>query len=409
MIEEDHRVDRVVILADESANWKIAGLRQLDRLVLALDEFAKTIGTAEKIDISVFWKPEIPLSERWLPKDPRIGRVRLIEPSGSPEPDARILATRLFVGRNALSIFLSTTAPVKAEQPIVDPTLGWRQFFEQFERTCRNATAAEEERGWRFLAQPAEIVASEMLFLRHMGKSQDGIVSKFLNRPLVRPITRCLLRFPIKPTTWTLSMFALPLIAFAFLLRGDYAGILVGAAIYQLFSMLDSCDGEIARAKYLESKRGGRVDDFCDMIGGFVFLTGLGFGLSHWHGSAFYAAEGIFCVAIIAANEFLLRISKPETNLDPSPLGRALYPRYRQVIQQSGVLFLGENFVWCLLQLTKRDVMILFFLILALAGLAPWILHLSLAFAAVGLLLAGITRLKRRTHVRGIVSSSLEL
>ena len=31
---------RVLILADESADWNVAGLRQLERLVLAVDEFA---------------------------------------------------------------------------------------------------------------------------------------------------------------------------------------------------------------------------------------------------------------------------------------------------------------------------------------------------------------------------------
>ena len=54
MIEEHHGFDRVVILGDESANWQIAGLRQLDRLVLGLDEFAKAMGTANKIEIVVF-------------------------------------------------------------------------------------------------------------------------------------------------------------------------------------------------------------------------------------------------------------------------------------------------------------------------------------------------------------------
>jgi hypothetical protein len=41
-------LSRVVILADESANWRVAGLRQLDRLVLCLDEFAK----AEPLDLT---------------------------------------------------------------------------------------------------------------------------------------------------------------------------------------------------------------------------------------------------------------------------------------------------------------------------------------------------------------------
>src|SRR5437016_1893259 len=111
MIEEHHGFDRVVILGDESANWQIDGLRQLDRLVLGLDEFAKTTGTTNKIEVVVFWKPEIPLSERWLPKYQRITSVQLTEASGSVQPEARVLATRLFIARNALSKFLPTTPP----------------------------------------------------------------------------------------------------------------------------------------------------------------------------------------------------------------------------------------------------------------------------------------------------------
>jgi hypothetical protein len=220
MIEEYQGFAFVVILGDESANWQIAGLRQLDRLVLGLDEFAKAIGTPNKIDVVVFWKPEIPLSERLLPKHQRITRVRVTEASGSIEPEARVLATRLFIARNALSKFFSTTPPVKIEEPIVDLTGAWPRLCEQFERTCRSATHAEEEH-WRFLAHPSEIVAREKHFLRHSGKSQDGMVAKFLNRPISRVITRLLLKFPITPNAWTISTFALAPVAFVFLARGD--------------------------------------------------------------------------------------------------------------------------------------------------------------------------------------------
>src|SRR4029453_14601208 len=120
----------------------------------------------------------------------------------------RILATRLFVARNALSKFFSTTPPVKIEQPIVDLTGAWPRLFEQFERTCRSATSTEEEH-WRFLARPGGIIASEKQLLRHSGKSQDGIVSKFLNRPISRAITRLLLKLPITPNPWTILTFSL--------------------------------------------------------------------------------------------------------------------------------------------------------------------------------------------------------
>jgi phosphatidylglycerophosphate synthase len=383
MMEEHHRFDRVVILSDESANWQIAGLRQLDRLVLGLDEFAKATGTANKIEIVVFWKPEIPLSERLLPKHQRITRVRLTEASGSVEPEARILATRLFIARNALSRFFPTTPPVKIEQRIVDLTGAWPRLFEQFERTCRSATRAEEEH-WRFLAQPSEIIASEKQLLRHSGKSQDGMVSKFLNRPISRVITRLLLKLPITPNAWTMLIFALAPVAFVFLVRGDYTGFLVGSALFQLMNILDGCDGEIARAKYLDSERGRRLDAFCDFVANLIFVLCLGIGLFRQPSVSanirfVYLLESLIAFFILAGGlgrklmALLARDSKhvvwrrqEDFNLAERFFGRAL-----------------TAFIY---QITQRDVIYFGFLLLAIAGRASWILHIFFAFSVITLL-----------------------
>jgi phosphatidylglycerophosphate synthase len=383
MIEEHHGFDRVVILGDESANWQIAGLRQLDRLVLGLDEFAKAMGTANKIEIVVFWKPEIPLSERLLPKHQRITCVRLTETSGSLEPEARILATRLFVVRNALSKFFSTTPPVKIEQPLVDLTGAWPRLFEQFERTCRSATRAEEEH-WRFLAQPSEIVASEKHLLRHSGKSQDGMISKFLNRPISRVITRFLLKLPITPNAWTISTFALAPVAFVFLARGDYTGFLVATAIFQLINILDGCDGEIARAKYLDSERGRRLDAFCDFVANLIFVLCLGIGLFRQplvsaNIGFVYLLESLITFFIMAGGvgRFLMPLLARDTTREVSR---------RQEDFNLADRFFGRALTAFIFQVTQRDVIYFVFLLLAIAGLASWILHIFFAFSVITLL-----------------------
>ena len=71
--------DRVIILADESASWEIAGLRQLDRLALALDEFARSISSQRKIEIVIFWRPSIAAAQRWQPNDPRLTRCQFVD------------------------------------------------------------------------------------------------------------------------------------------------------------------------------------------------------------------------------------------------------------------------------------------------------------------------------------------
>src|SRR4029077_15488549 len=121
-----------------------------------------------------------------------------------------------------------------------------------------------------------------------MSKPQDGFVSRFLNRPVSRRITRFLLKFRIHPNAWTISIFVLPLIACVFFVRGNYVSIVIGAAIFQVFSILDGCDGEIARAKNLESKFGERLDYFCDFIASLLYVLALGLGLHR-------SIEGIVC------------------------------------------------------------------------------------------------------------------
>lgn len=214
-----------------------------------------------------------------------------------------------------------------------------------------------------------------------MSKPQDGFIARFLNRPISRRITRLLLKFPIHPNAWTISIFVLPLIACAFLVRGDYVSVVIGAAIFQVFSILDGCDGEIARAKNLESKFGERLDYACDFIASLLYVLALGFGLRR-------LSEGIACAVLITANEWFLRAGKSQASIISSTLHESFYTRHRSMIGHSGLLNLGERFVWWLFQLTKRDMAVVVFLILALLGLAEWILHLWTIVAGASLVLS---------------------
>lgn len=222
-----------------------------------------------------------------------------------------------------------------------------------------------------------------------MSKPQDGFVSRFLNRPISSRITRILVKFPIHPSAFTASIFVLPIIAAVFLVRGDYLSVLLGAAIYQLFSILDGCDGEIARARNLESKFGERLDNICDFFGSLIFVLALGSGLNHFK-------ESVICAVLISANELLLRWGTGAKRVASEDFHESFYARHHGMIGHSGLLELGERFVWWLFQLTKRDVAILFFLLLAVLNLAIWILHLwtiaagaSLAISAIATARAG--------------------
>ncbi len=345
---------RYLILADESADWRIGGLRQLERLLLALNEFVGK-NSAEPAVVEISWRPG---SREHLPA--RSWPHLILAESGSSS-DSVLLSTRLLVRRNELDA-------LRPALPSGSISKSWEENFRRFESIAVSST--------NWLADHAAARKADRRFLQRAGKPQDGFVSRWLNRPVSRAVSRWLLKFPITPNGWTFGILILPLLATALVARGGYASILAGTLVYHLHSILDGCDGEIARAKYLESARGKHIDDFCDIVGALFFVIGLGFGLSR-SGIVLYFYEGVVCAAMIATNEILLRLPQPK-KAEPTVAGlsEAFYPRHRQMIQNSGIMFMGDRVVWLVVQATKRDVGILLFVLLALGDVAQWIVHL---------------------------------
>jgi phosphatidylglycerophosphate synthase len=249
---------------------------------------------------------------------------------------------------------------------------------------------------WNYLNNRREIASSERRFLKHNGKSQDGLVSRHLNRPLSRAVTRWLLKLPLVPTAWSALIFVLPIVASFAFLHGTYASFVLGAAIFQLYSILDGCDGEIARSKFLHSEFGRRFDSFCDLIGNVLLAVTLGIGLArhsaaHGFTGSFYILEGIATavLAVVSEGVVFARRSRAEPIVLSSTRWKGvLYQRHHELIGGSGILVLGEHVAFWLVQLTKRDMAMLAFLLLAIAGWPQWNLHLLLIVSGISSLLA---------------------
>ena len=392
---------RVLILADESADWIVAGLRQLDRLALSIDEFALENKETAPVLVCILWKPNLDQAQRWIPKHERLAMVAFTtELDGAPYD--LVLNTRLFLYRKAvLKLFSEGRASARpitsehassgirdvrkhvppSEEELWQSRFGSVELFPQFRKGA-----------WECITDGSQIDEIEIRFLRGSGKSQDGFVSRYLNRPISRLVTRLLLRFPTTPNAWTLLILPIPIAASLILLHGTNWSFLWGLVLFQVFSVLDGCDGEIARAKFLESESGRRLDYLCDVFSNILLAVGLGFGLSRQanlsgHSGWFFVGEGLIAAALIGANEVLLARRKPDANAAVS-LGGVLYSRHRELVGRSGMLLFGPKFASWLIQLTKRDVAILFFVLLAAVGLPAYILHLLLMVTAATLALA---------------------
>ena len=118
----------------------------------------------------------------------------------------------------------------------------------------------------------------ETLLVRLRDKPNDGAVSRYLNRPLSVRISRRLVKYPVTPNQISLFLFLCSLLAAGLFAFGGYPGLFLGGLLAQFASVIDGCDGEVARLKFQGSDYGGWLDAVLDRYGDAFLLFGL-----TWH------------------------------------------------------------------------------------------------------------------------------
>jgi CDP-L-myo-inositol myo-inositolphosphotransferase len=120
--------------------------------------------------------------------------------------------------------------------------------------------------------------AEDALIESLKGKPADGPVSRLLNRPLSMRLSPRLARTPVTPNQISLFSFILSLAAAWLFAKQGYLPLAAGAVLAQAASIVDGCDGEVARLKFLESDFGGWFDAVLDRYADALLLFGL-----TWH------------------------------------------------------------------------------------------------------------------------------
>ncbi len=138
---------------------------------------------------------------------------------------------------------------------------------------------------WLDVDTPEALAEAERRLMRaETGKTRDGPVARHLNRPISRWLTRALVRTPATPNQISFASWLLSCGAAGLMALGGYPALAAGGALAQLASVVDGCDGEIARLKHLKSDFGGWFDAVLDRYADAALLFGL-----TWHA---FAATG---------------------------------------------------------------------------------------------------------------------
>jgi phosphatidylglycerophosphate synthase len=132
---------------------------------------------------------------------------------------------------------------------------------------------------------PGSDSAAARQVLRETAKDSDGIVSKYLNRPLSRAISALLLQVPgFRPLHATIGTALIALAMGYELLFGGRHGLVWGGILFHAASVFDGVDGEVARATYRSSARGAFLDTIVDMMTNFLFYVGVTVSLTRIFG-----------------------------------------------------------------------------------------------------------------------------
>ena len=113
---------------------------------------------------------------------------------------------------------------------------------------------------------PGDVHAAERRLVQSLVKDTDGFMARHVERPISLQISRRLARTAITPNQMSLSSIAVGICGGPFFLSSRPLMQTIGAFLFLAHSILDGCDGELARLKFQQSRWGGVLDFWGDNV-----------------------------------------------------------------------------------------------------------------------------------------------
>ncbi len=137
---------------------------------------------------------------------------------------------------------------------------------------------------------------AELLICNKLKKDTDGPVSKILNRPISLRISKMLIKTGITPNQISVLSFVIGLAGASFFFIGEYFYLILGGILIHIHSIVDGCDGEVARLKLRQTKYGGWLDSVLDRYVDAAIILGLIYGYWSINGDVTIWIIGFFAI-----------------------------------------------------------------------------------------------------------------
>jgi len=268
-------------------------------------------------------------------------------------------------------------------------------------------TALEQRLGRRFgpaaampagidplvVAGPENIPAAERHLLGALVKDTDGFMARHVDRRISLQISRRLARTGITPTQVTIISVVIGLVGASFFLSAHWVWQTAGALLFLLHSIVDGCDGELARLKFQESKFGGLLDFWGDNIVHVAIFACLAFGWASSTAAIWPLWFGASAIIGTLGSAGLVYWKQLRPKEDGGPLFTSV----------SGV---GDDRLSRMLDAASRRDFVYAVPILALFGKANWFLLLAAVGAPIFFLLLVVLALRERLQSKALTSAT---
>ncbi|MCZ6860835.1 MAG: CDP-alcohol phosphatidyltransferase family protein [Alphaproteobacteria bacterium] len=189
----------------------------------------------------------------------------------------------------------------------------------RFAERLKKAGALPEAAAPMLIAGPDDLAQAHRRLLRALVKDTDGFMARHIHRPVSIAITARLAETPITPNQMSLVSAAFGLIGAPFFLSAAPIWQTLGALLFLWHSVLDGCDGELARLKFQESYWGGVLDFWGDNVVHIAIFACMGVGWALAIGAGWPLILGAAAVlgTIGSASIVYFRVMRKKDNQGP--------------------------------------------------------------------------------------------
>ena len=211
---------------------------------------------------------------------------------------------------------------------------------------CRLSDTAESEK------------EAERIIFSHVGKTATGWIARNINGRMSLPLSKLLVKTSLTPNAVSVLINLIGVLCGPFYALGHPV---LGALFMQAATVLDRCDGEVARIKLMETKKGQWVDTISDQFTVLSFLIGVPVGYYLQTGSTIAVVLGsyniiIFILFLIWSFYFLIKYTNSgslvayfevDKHIDPEELSvlrkllARLRPLGRRNYYSAGIVFIA--------------------------------------------------------------------